>query len=177
MINQSYKSNIGYQTLWGPADVLSYYGSFLGAFGTIFLGYVAWTQNKRLLKIEENSFIANNACIGFMRSIVFSDVNQKACNLEAHVEQIVSALPDDTRIDNYGSLTLKVEMKIEDNVAALVRIKTLNLIVSRNGLAYQNTLECHGIEKSFSRVAILPGGIKFNITMIVNPEEKNISWN
>ncbi|MCD8356111.1 MAG: hypothetical protein LUE11_06030 [Clostridia bacterium] len=36
LINECYKANIGYITLWGAADVLSYYGTLLGAAVAIF---------------------------------------------------------------------------------------------------------------------------------------------
>ncbi len=36
IINESYKANNGYVTMWGAAEVLSYYGTVLGAFITIF---------------------------------------------------------------------------------------------------------------------------------------------
>lgn len=35
IINEAYKTNSGYLTLWTAADVLSYYGTIIGAFSTI----------------------------------------------------------------------------------------------------------------------------------------------
>ena len=37
MINESYKADNGYMTMWGAADVLSYYGIILGSLITIFV--------------------------------------------------------------------------------------------------------------------------------------------
>ena len=60
LINELYKINSGYITEWRASDVLSYYGSILGAIGTIALGIVAIYQTKKandisekLLQIEE----------------------------------------------------------------------------------------------------------------------------
>lgn len=60
IINECYKPNTGYMTLWGANDVLSYFGNIIGAFGTVFIGVIALAQsaqaNKisiRLLQLEE----------------------------------------------------------------------------------------------------------------------------
>lgn len=60
IINESYKSNTGYVTLWEAKDVFSYFGSILGALGSIFIGIIALFQSEqankisdRLLQIEE----------------------------------------------------------------------------------------------------------------------------
>ena len=62
VINESYKANTGYITLWEAKDVLLYFGSILGALGTTFIGVVALFQsaqaNKisdRLLQLEERN--------------------------------------------------------------------------------------------------------------------------
>ena len=57
VINELYKVNDGYITVWNGDDVLSFYGAAIGAIGTIILGIVAWAQNKRLLKLEETKYI------------------------------------------------------------------------------------------------------------------------
>lgn len=53
IINELYLINSGYTTVWEGADVLAFYGTLLGAIGTVVLGLVAWKQNERLLKLEE----------------------------------------------------------------------------------------------------------------------------
>lgn len=57
VINELYKANDGYITVWTGDDVLSFYGATIGAMGTIVLGVVAWAQNKRLLKLEETRYL------------------------------------------------------------------------------------------------------------------------
>ena len=56
IINELYRMNRGYITVWDGADVLTFYGAILGAMGTIILGVVASEQNKRLLKLEETKY-------------------------------------------------------------------------------------------------------------------------
>lgn len=59
-INESYKAENGYVTVWSGDDLLIYFGSILSALGTIIIGLVAFKQNEktneindRLLKIQE----------------------------------------------------------------------------------------------------------------------------
>lgn len=55
IINESYKANDGYVTMWEAADVLSYYGIILGALITVF----ALTTTIRFTKkqIQRNSYL------------------------------------------------------------------------------------------------------------------------
>ena len=60
IINESYKNNSGYMTLWDANDLLSYFGTVISAVGTIFIGIIAIKQSNRandisdrLLKIQE----------------------------------------------------------------------------------------------------------------------------
>lgn len=60
IINESYKVNNGYITLWGAPEMLSYSSAVISAIGTIFIGIIAIIQNDRanktndrLLKLEE----------------------------------------------------------------------------------------------------------------------------
>lgn len=53
IINELYKIGRGYVTMWGAADVLSFYGSFLSFLGTVILGIVAFWQNHKAHKLNE----------------------------------------------------------------------------------------------------------------------------
>lgn len=54
IINELYKIGRGYVTMWGAADVLSFYGSFLSFLGTVILGIVAFWQNHKAHKLNED---------------------------------------------------------------------------------------------------------------------------
>lgn len=65
VINESYKVEKGYITLWEPADTLAFYGSYLSFLGTVVLGIVAIYQNKKsqdlnekLEKLQQAQFIS-----------------------------------------------------------------------------------------------------------------------
>lgn len=57
IINESYKTNSGYITKWGAADVLSYYGTILGALVTIttIIATIGFTRKQ----IRRESFLTN----------------------------------------------------------------------------------------------------------------------
>lgn len=64
IINESYKAEKGYQTLWGASDVLAYTGTALSFVGAIILGALTFWQNEklretndRLLTLEKKSKI------------------------------------------------------------------------------------------------------------------------
>ena len=67
IINECYKPNVGYITLWGAQDVLAYFGEILGTLGSIFIGVIALAQSEqankisdRLLQLEEKK---NTPCL------------------------------------------------------------------------------------------------------------------
>lgn len=53
IINECYKPNTGYITLWGAPDVLAYFGEILGALGSIFIGIIALAQSEQANKISD----------------------------------------------------------------------------------------------------------------------------
>lgn len=53
VINESYKVEKGYITLWEPADTLGFYGSYLSFLGTVVLGIVTVYQNKKAQELNE----------------------------------------------------------------------------------------------------------------------------
>lgn len=77
LINEAYKVGEGYTVAWNAGDMLAFYGAILTFAGTSFLSYVALKQNERLLKIEENREMSENAC----DIMIFYD-NSDACSKE-----------------------------------------------------------------------------------------------
>lgn len=53
LINEAYKIDKGYITLWKAEDALSFYGSYLSFIGTVILGLVAVYQNKKAHQLNE----------------------------------------------------------------------------------------------------------------------------
>ena len=56
IINESYKTNKGYITLWGAEDVLSYAATIMSVIGSLILGIVAIRLNKNANEISKMAF-------------------------------------------------------------------------------------------------------------------------
>ena len=48
---------------WSAGDALNYVGSMVGAISTFILSLVAYKQNEKLQRIEDNNYIASNSCM------------------------------------------------------------------------------------------------------------------
>lgn len=57
IINESYKANSGYMTIWGAADVLTYYGTILGALVAIATIVITISFTKK--QIQRESYLKN----------------------------------------------------------------------------------------------------------------------
>ena len=92
IINELYKNGKGYITMWGAADVLSFYGSYLSFFGTVALGAVSVWQsgkahklNEQLQKLQQAEFIS----MVYARKVVYEKrssstpnfINRKKMNI------------------------------------------------------------------------------------------------
>ena len=47
IINELYKLNRGYLTLWGASEMLSYIATIISAAATVYVSWIAITQNKK----------------------------------------------------------------------------------------------------------------------------------
>ena len=54
IINEIYIKDEGYITVWGGAEVLTFYGSVLSFIGTVFLGALTFWQNDKLHSINKS---------------------------------------------------------------------------------------------------------------------------
>lgn len=175
LINEAYKCGDGYKTVWGGNDVLSYYGTIISAVGTIFLGYIAWKQNERLLLLEERSYITDNVGSALLKEIKIIGVNTLACNLDKHVEQIVITTDAETcNWNEYGSISIvcKLESMDDKRHIPLIHVKTVLIIGSKSGKKIDAYIEAHENDNTYSRVAISEKGDQFQITIVMSGDEK-----
>lgn len=173
-INESYKKGGGYITVWDGKDVLSFYGSLIGAVGTIVLGVVAWRQNIRLLKIEENAFVSENTCSAIVSNVTVKKINQNAFNLNLHDEQIVST--KEAILTNYcSSIEFEFRLKMLNNVPVLVHISDLLVFssVGNEKNCKMNILRAKERECDYSRVAVGEKYCGFNCTICLTKDEKD----
>ena len=175
LINEAYKSNNGYKTVWDGSDVLSYYGTMVSAIGTIFLGYIAWKQNERLLLLEERSYITENVGAALLKEIKITGVKTIVCNLDEHTEQ-VTMTSDAASCDwnEYGSISIgcKLEPMDDKQHIPLIHVKTVSLIGSKTGNDMNSYIEASENDNTYSRVAISKEYDQFQITIIMSKNEK-----
>lgn len=48
---------------WSAGDALNYVASIVGAISTFILSLIAYRQNEKLQKMEDNNYIAANSCM------------------------------------------------------------------------------------------------------------------
>ena len=162
-------------TKWEGGDALAFFGSIFSGIGTIILGYIAWKQNDRLLKVEENTFIASNSGSAVLTEVSLEGTKRVATNLFLHEEQIVyseAAEKADKPMDyNSVQLTCKIESLDRSKHIAFVNVKRVLLIITGE----QNNQVVMSLDNpsiQYSKVAISKDFDRFKITIILTKEEK-----
>lgn len=82
IINELYKREAGYLTLWGADDVLGFYGAFLSFVGTFVLGLAAYSQNEKLNKRQQNNDAANTLTPYFTMDVSADDNKGRKVSFE-----------------------------------------------------------------------------------------------
>lgn len=77
-INEAYKADKGYITLWGAPDVLAFYGAYISFIGTIALGVVAIEQNKKAHRLNEQMQKLQQAQFVSMVSVKQLEINKRS---------------------------------------------------------------------------------------------------
>lgn len=176
IINQSYKAGKGYITVWTGADYLSYIAEATGAIGTILLGIIAWKQNERLVKIEERTFLAQNAGSAILNAIMVKKINMNATNLDNHAEQIVFSVASKgiSSIYDYGSISFVCRLEPLDKAQhiALVRVKRAMICIKAFDNSHEKVLEAVNESPEYSKVAISKDYDEFATTFILSATEK-----
>ena len=176
IINEAYKLNRGYITVWDGSDMLAYFGAVISAIGTIILGVIAWKQNTRLLKLEENTFLAANAGSALLTEVTVTKIGSLSVNFENHDEQIVftDEAENSTVPLDYGSVEIicKLEPFSSAQHVALVNVKEV-LLAGHNGDRNKEIiLQATNEDKRYTRAAISKDYDRFKITFIMSKDEK-----
>lgn len=177
MINEAYKKNEGYITVWQGEDVLSYTGSIFSFVGTIVLGVIAWQQNTRLLKIEENSFLASNATSALITEVTVTGIKQRAVNLKSHEEQILftRSFDEKTYLTDGGSIsfTCKLEPLEKAQHIAMVNVKRMDVLCSIDGSKNITAqVSATNSDVRYTKVAMSKDFDQFALTVLIAKAEK-----
>ena len=99
IINELYRLNKGYQTLWGASEMLSYIATIISSAATVYVSWIAITQNKkaneindRLLKLEEINSVPS-LCI-LEEKTSFVEYSEKTVHFKVYVKNISNGIID-----------------------------------------------------------------------------------
>ena len=172
IINELFKINDGYLTVWSGADVLSFYGAVLSAIGAIVLGIVAWKQNERLVKLEEDKCLTENACPVLIDEIVIEKFNTIACNFDFHEEQIVCT--NKANLSGEGpSPEFVFKAKYLENKPSYIHIKKIELLTN-HGKRKRLIFNASSKSIEYTRIAISEDYSIFSVIVIMSEKEKMI---
>ena len=103
IVNELYKLNNGYLTLWDAGDMLSYIATIISAAATFFISWIAITQSKkankisdRLLKLEEINSVPS-LCI-IEEKTTFVEYNENSVQFKICLKNISNGIIDIKRV-------------------------------------------------------------------------------
>lgn len=157
-INEAYKVNKGYITVWGGADVLSFYGDILSFGGTVLLGALALWQNLKFKKENDLSQVRLDQL-----NTKANDINDRLLKIEENKQRPYidfenGLLTDTTFIELYheknNEITIRVYLKNISNAVA----KRCDLIEGELFLTnkYYKLTGKENASEIFDRRSILP---------------------
>lgn len=173
VINELYKRNDGYLTVWGGADVLSFYGAVISAIGAGILGVVAWNQNERLVNLEEDRSLVKNACPILIDEVFIEKYNTltKTKKFNFDDEQVVCTEKADCSELCYSPVIV-FKTKYLENKPLYVHIKKMKLLTNQ-GKIKKLIFDASSDSAEYTRVAISEKYSIFSLTVIMTEEEKN----
>lgn len=160
---------------WSAGDALNYMGSMVGAISTFVLSLVAYKQNEKLQKMEDNNYIASNSCMVLIDKIYIKPKAHIPVNYELRTEQILG--DKDNKDRNPSGYSVGVNLKKSDTsmqaTPSLIYVSKCTFFV---GDDKEETLESiiwsENIREGYTRVAILESGIAFSCEMLVSKDKQ-----
>ncbi len=162
---------------WEAGDALNYAASIFGAVGTIVLGYVAYKQNDKLQKMEDNNYIANFSSTIILKSIYSELVKKKPTRIDPneHCEQIIKEknLQENKPYVDY-KFTCKAKI-IGDVIPAFIHIKKCDISYSdETEKSMDGCIYGMNLLNNYSRLAIYDQKyVMFEITYLINYEKRD----
>lgn len=161
---------------WKAGDALNYAASIFGAVGTIVLGYVAYKQNDKLQKMEDNNYIANYSSMIILNTISINQVNKvmTRINPDECPEQIIIDSDWKDKTPYLGYKFIFNAKSIENGIPALIHIKDCNIFCSDES---NKNMISHLFGKNnsneYSRIAIHQDeNVKFEMTYVIDAKKR-----
>lgn len=162
---------------WGAGDAMNFAASIFGALGTIALGCVAYKQNDKLQKMEDNNYVANFSSTIILKSIYSELVNKKPTRIDPneHCEQIIKEknLQENKPYVDY-KFTCKAKI-IGDVIPAFIHIKKCDISYSdETEKSMDGCIYGMNLLNNYSRLAIYDQKyVMFEITYLINYEKRD----
>lgn len=155
---------------WSAGDALNYVGSMVGAISTFALSLVAYKQNEKLQKLEDNNYIASNSCMVLIDKIQIKPQAYIPVNYELHCEQILKEKNNEDEVSSGYKIEINLN-KIDASIQAtpsLIYASRCTLFVGDNKeKTLENAIWTENVREGFTRVAILESGIAFNCEILL----------
>ena len=160
--------------IYTSGDILIYCGTVVTAAATLFLGIIANKQNRRLIALEQNNFIASYSSFAYINKISFKGIRQTAINMSTnHEEQILfsNSVNNDT---NYNTIQFDCELcPIEKfQHVSFIYVSNVRLFVSKSNNTIDCNIELSNKKSEYSRVAISNNSDVFSCTAVITENEK-----
>lgn len=162
-------------TSWDESDILAFYGAITSSIGTIVLGAITLEQNRRLMKLEEDTFLLSNPGAALLCGVTIKELDKNSCNLQLHTEQIVYAEdPEQTLTEQHSSITLTCKIQPLDNQQHVGYVHVDRTLIWLNqNTSTRSLLDCKSYKQYYSRVAISKSYDIFEITIFMTPQQKS----
>lgn len=155
-------------------DILNYVAATFGAIATFILGIVAYKQNNRLHKMEDNNYIANNSCMVVIEEILLEKNFQNTVEYNKYAGQVL--VECDNNSHNKSGFIIKMQLKKIDQsvmgIPFLIRISKFNLFVcDQNDLKILDTFDFNNDREGYTCVAILENGYRLECHMLMSKDK------
>ena len=144
VINESYKMNTGYLTLWGANDVLAFYGSFLGFIGTTSLGIISLYQTKKANDVNKKLADRQLELINYEYKLSrLNKINDIFTNLLRNIDMMVV-----NKINYIGALEDVLSLRDEFQTALKnAELGKISLDLTREFVISCNNVDCENCKK------------------------------
>lgn len=160
---------------WSAGDALNYAGTMFGAISTFVLSLVAYKQNDKLQKLEDNNYIASNSCMVLIDKIQIKSRAYIPVNFELHGEQILNEKDNNDKISSGYKVEINLK-KIDESIQAtpsLIHASKCTLFVgNKEERTLESAIWTENIRDGFTRVAIYNSGIAFNCEILLAKDKQ-----
>lgn len=169
-INEAYKVNSGYETLWNASDALLFYGTYLAFLGAVVLGVVAVHQNKKAQEVTNEMFELewrkHQPCFDILNNQIYN------LYLGKEIQKFKNEITNDDRIYIDPVYVSEPRSGIEETIA-LIDVEVVNSGNSDIRKLFLDDMKFNLDTKTLLKPQRPLTGIKGN-TMIMKGEKKHL---